>query len=155
MSAYARLARLPPPTFQTVDVEALVRRVVALQTNYPVTVEGGPAIQIRADADQLEQLLINLLRNAVDASQEKNGAIRIRWSLADGPLRLVVEDEGPGLPQTANLFVPFFTTKAGGSGIGLVLSRQIAEAHGGTLDLENREDGPGCRAKLTLPVSRS
>jgi signal transduction histidine kinase len=152
MSDYARLARLPPPTFQVVDVEALVRRVVALQTNYPVTIESGPAIHIRADADQLEQLLINLLRNAIDASQEKNGPVRVRWSLNDGPLQLLVEDGGPGLPQTANLFVPFFTTKAGGSGIGLVLSRQIAEAHGGTLDLENREDGPGCRAKLTLPV---
>ena len=151
MSAYARLARLPPPTFQVVDVEALVRRVVALQTNYPVSIESGPAVRIRADADQIEQLLINLLRNAVDASQEKNGRIRIRWGLTDGLLQLLVEDEGPGLPQTANLFVPFFTTKAGGSGIGLVLSRQIAEAHGGTLDLDNREDGPGCRAKLTLP----
>jgi nitrogen fixation/metabolism regulation signal transduction histidine kinase len=152
MSAYARLARLPPPTFQTVDLEALVRRVVALQTNYPVAIESGPAIQIRADGDQLEQLLINLLRNAVDASQERNGPIRVRWSLTDGLLQLLVEDEGPGLPQTANLFVPFFTTKVGGSGIGLVLSRQIAEAHGGTLDLENREPGPGCRAKLMLPV---
>ncbi len=154
MSAYARLARLPPPTFQVVDVEALVRRVVALQTSYPVTIEGGPAIRVRADADQLEQLLINLLRNAIDASQEKQGPIHVRWRLADGPLQLLVEDEGPGLPQTANLFVPFFTTKAGGSGIGLVLSRQIAEAHGGTLDVENRDDGPGCRAKLTLPARR-
>jgi signal transduction histidine kinase len=154
MSAYARLARLPPPTLQEVDVEALVRRVVALQTNYPVTIDGGPPIRIRADADQLEQLLINLLRNAIDASQEKSGPIHVRWSLTDGPLQLLVEDEGPGLPQTANLFVPFFTTKAGGSGIGLVLSRQIAEAHSGTLDVENRDDGPGCRARLTLPVGR-
>ncbi len=154
MSAYARLARLPPPTFHDVEVEALVRRVVALQTNYPVRITGGPAIRIRADADQLEQLLINLLRNAVDASQEKQGPIQVRWCFDEGPLQLLVEDEGPGLPQTANLFVPFFTTKAGGSGIGLVLSRQIAEAHGGTLDLENRDDGPGCRAKLTLPVIR-
>ena len=152
MSAYARLARLPPPTFQSVDVEELVRRVVALQTSYPVTIEKGPSIRIRADADQLEQLLINLLRNAIDASQEKNGSIHVRWGVSGGPLQLLVEDEGPGLPQTANLFVPFFTTKAGGSGIGLVLSRQIAEAHGGTLDVENRDDGPGCRAKLTLPA---
>jgi nitrogen fixation/metabolism regulation signal transduction histidine kinase len=152
MSAYARLARLPPPTFQEVDVDALVRRVVALQTTYPVEVERGPGVRIRADADQIEQLLINLVRNAVDASQEKQGPIRIRWSVDGGPLQILVEDEGPGLPQTANLFVPFFTTKVGGSGIGLVLSRQIAEAHGGTLDVENRDDAPGCRAKLTLPL---
>lgn len=152
MSAYARLARLPAPTFQTVDLETLVRRVVALHTHYPVAILEGPPTKIQADADQIEQLLINLLRNAVDACQEKGGGIQVRWSSTDGRLRLRVEDEGPGLPQTGNLFVPFFTTKAKGSGIGLVLSRQIAEAHGGSLDLENRDDGPGCRATLTLPI---
>ncbi len=65
---------------------------------------------------------------------------------------MAVEDEGPGLGSTANLFVPFFTTKPGGSGIGLVLSRQIAEAHGGTLILQNRAAGRGCEALLRLPV---
>jgi nitrogen fixation/metabolism regulation signal transduction histidine kinase len=154
MSAYARLARLPPPTFQPVDVSALVGRVVALSTSYPIEIQGGPPARLDADADQLEQLLINLLRNAVDASEERRGNIAIRWSVHDGNLEILVEDEGPGLPQTANLFVPFFTTKASGSGIGLVLSRQIAEAHGGALELENRDDGPGCRAKLALPLAR-
>jgi two-component system nitrogen regulation sensor histidine kinase NtrY len=152
MSAYARLARLPPPTLQSVEVELLVRRVVALTTDYPIAVEAGAAVMIQADPDQLEQLLINLLRNAVDASQETKGDIRVRWSIARGKLLLLVEDEGTGLPHTGNLFVPFFTTKAGGSGIGLVVSRQIAEAHGGTLDLENRDDVSGCRAILSLPM---
>ena len=64
----------------------------------------------------------------------------------------MVEDQGPGLSDTGNLFVPFYTTKPGGSGIGLVLSRQIAEGHGGTLELENRGDGTGARARMVLPL---
>ncbi len=152
MSAYARLARLPEPSFQTVDVDTLVRRVSALQTTYPVEIDAGPPIRIQADGDQLEQLLINLLRNAVDAAEETEGAVRMGWSVSDGRLEVFIEDEGPGLSNTANLFVPFFTTKASGSGIGLVLSRQIAEAHGGSLELKNRDDRTGCRATLTVPL---
>jgi two-component system, NtrC family, nitrogen regulation sensor histidine kinase NtrY len=89
----------------------------------------------------------------VDATHATGGQVSIGWELADGRLRIFVDDEGPGLPNTSNLFVPFFTTKPEGSGIGLVLSRQIAEAHGGTLTLENRTPGPGCRALLLLPLS--
>ncbi len=106
---------------------------------------------IKADPDQIEQLLINIIRNAVDASLETNGGVSLDWKQVDGSLQISVEDEGPGLPDTANLFVPFFTTKPAGSGIGLALSRQIAEAHGGTLTLENRTDARGCRATLRLP----
>jgi len=153
MGAYARLARLPQPTFHTVDVGGLVRRVAALQTTYPVTVAPGREIVIRADPDQLEQLLINVLRNAVEAAQETRGAVTVRWEIIEDHVEIVIEDEGPGLADTKNLFVPFFTTKSRGSGIGLALSRQIAEAHGGTLDLENRPEGQGCRATLRLPVT--
>ena len=152
MSAYARLARLPEPTFQPVDVDTLVRRVSALQTTYPVEIDAGPPIRIQADGDQLEQLLINLLRNAVDAAEETKGGVRVGWTVSDESLEVYIEDEGPGLSNTANLFVPFFTTKASGSGIGLVLSRQIAEAHGGSLELANRDDRTGCRATLTVPL---
>lgn len=152
MSAYARLAHLPQPTFRTVDVGDLVRRVVALETSYPIEIEAGPSFEIHADGDQLEQLLINLLRNAVEAVGSTKGGVQIRWRADASELEVFIEDEGPGLPSTANLFVPFFTTKAGGSGIGLVLSRQIAEAHGGTLDLVNRPGAPGCRATLRLPL---
>jgi two-component system nitrogen regulation sensor histidine kinase NtrY len=150
MSAYARLARLPAPHRVPLDVATWVRRVAALETRLPVRIEGGPATVIRADGDQLDQLLINLLRNAVDASLETGGGVCIRWTRQNGTVAVMVEDEGPGLPSSANLFVPFFTTKPQGSGIGLVLSRQIAEAHGGALLLENRKNGSGCIATFRL-----
>jgi C4-dicarboxylate-specific signal transduction histidine kinase len=101
----------------------------------------------------LEQALINLVRNAVDATLEAGGSgVSIRWRSRGGRLHLLVEDEGPGLAGTGNLFVPFYTTKQGGSGIGLVLSRQIAEGHGGTLDLEDRGESAGARARMVLPL---
>ncbi len=154
MSAYARLARLPAPNKQALDVRTWVRRVAALETRLPVSVEDGPAMTVFADGDQLDQLLINLVRNAVDASLEatRDGGVRIRWRRHNGSLALFVEDDGPGLSSSANLFVPFFTTKPQGSGIGLVLSRQVAEAHGGSLTLENRRNGRGCVATLRIPA---
>jgi signal transduction histidine kinase len=155
MSAYARLARLPAPHRVPLDVGTWVRRVAALETRLPVRVENGPPTTIRADGDQLDQLLINLLRNAVDASLETGGEVCIRWTRQNGTVTIIVEDEGPGLPSSANLFVPFFTTKPQGSGIGLVLSRQIAEAHGGALLLENRKNGSGCVATFRLSVDEA
>ncbi|HUF27225.1 MAG TPA: ATP-binding protein [Gemmatimonadaceae bacterium] len=153
IASYARLTRLPPPTRTQLDVETWVRRVVALETRLPVSLRPGPATSIRADGDQLDQLLINLVRNAVDAALETHGGVSIEWRTRNGTFELRVEDEGPGLANTANLFVPFFTTKPSGSGIGLALSRQIAEAHGGTLELENRRRGRGVEARLRLPMS--
>jgi len=153
--AYSRLARLPPPERAPLEVGALVRRVSGLETRLKVALVTGPGLTVLADADQLEQLLINLLRNAVDAALTTQGGVRMGWERVDGPspeLSVWVEDEGPGLPPSANLFVPFFTTKPQGSGIGLVLCRQIAEAHGGHLDLRDRTSGPGCRAQLRLPL---
>jgi nitrogen fixation/metabolism regulation signal transduction histidine kinase len=152
MEAYARLARLPQPRLQPVEVAALMRRVAGLETRRGVTLVPGPDLTIQADGDQLEQLLINLVRNAVDAVLETGGGVKVGWRRNGTYLEVWVEDEGPGLSNTANLFVPFFTTKPGGSGIGLVLSRQIAEAHGGSLTLENRQTGPGCEARLRLPL---
>lgn len=153
MSSYARLARLPKPRLSSVNVEEWVRRVASLETRLPVTVTGGPGIVLQADADQLDQLLINLVRNAVDAALVTGGGVRIGWVKQDGALELRVDDEGPGLANDANLFVPFFTTKPGGTGIGLALCRQIAEAHGGTVSLANRPGERGCRATLRLPRS--
>jgi nitrogen fixation/metabolism regulation signal transduction histidine kinase len=151
LDAYARLARLPPPERRPVELPELCRRVAGLETRLKVGIVDGPPARVRADPDQIEQLLINLVRNAVDASLETGGSVRIGWR-TEGPWAFaMVDDEGPGLPASANLFVPFFTTKPEGSGIGLVLCRQIAEAHGGRLGLEARADGPGCRAWVQLP----
>jgi signal transduction histidine kinase len=134
------------------NVAPLIRRVIGLETRIKPSLTEGPEMRVLADADQLEQVLINLIRNAVDASLETGGGVEVGWMRNVGLLEVWIRDEGPGLSNTSNLFVPFFTTKPGGSGIGLVLSRQIVEAHGGTLTLQNRIHARGCEAKLSLPV---
>jgi PAS domain S-box-containing protein len=153
MNAYARLAKLPPPIFQPLDVGQWIRRVAGLEPRLQVQLKPGPDVNIQADQAQLDQLLINLLHNAVDAALETGGGVRVGWEREDGYIEVWVQDDGPGIPNPTNLFVPFFTTKPSGSGIGLVLSRQIAEAHGGSLTLENRESHRGCEARLRLPVN--
>lgn len=152
MNGYAQLAKLPPPKLEPINLGAVIKRVAGLETRLAVEVVDGPEIMVRADSDQLEQLLINLIRNAVDATMETGGGVRVGWEKTRRYVEVRVEDEGHGLSNTLNLFVPFFTTKPGGSGIGLVLCRQIAEAHGGSLALENRTDQTGCQARLRLPV---
>jgi PAS domain S-box-containing protein len=154
MASYAKLARLPQPELGPVDVPALVQRVADLEIRGEVRVEPAGPVTIQADGDQLEQALINLVRNGVDAAlgEEGGGHVTVRWLTQAGKLHVLVEDDGPGLGDTANLFVPFYTTKPGGSGIGLVLARQIAEGHGGSLVLEDRGDGRGARARLILPM---
>lgn len=152
VESYSKLARLPQPKPEPVEVDTLVRRVVRMETRLSVHLVPGPPVTINADGGQIEQLLINLLRNAVDASLETGGTVYTGWTRSSAHLDIWVEDEGPGLANTSNFFVPFFTTKKGGSGIGLVLSRQIAEAHRGTLTLANRSEGRGCEARLRLPL---
>ena len=151
MASYARLARLPSPEREPLEVAGWVSRVASLEARMRVAVRPGPPVEVNADGDQLDQLLINLVRNGVDASLETGGGVEVGWSATDHQLVVWVDDEGPGIGSTANLFVPFFTTKPTGSGIGLALSRQIAEAHGGTLTLANRTDR-GARAELRLPL---
>jgi PAS domain S-box-containing protein len=152
LRSYAQLARLPKPNPKNVRVPELIARIADLEKRLPVAVHPSPDVRLVADSDQIEQLLINVVRNAVDASLETGGKVSIGWKRLGDWFELNVEDEGKGLPDTSNLFVPFFTTKPSGSGIGLALSRQIAEAHGGTISLENRSPAPGCRATLRLPI---
>ena len=150
-SAYTALARLPRPNMRDVDLSALVERVARLEMRKPIQVQPGQRVKVQADPDQLEQLLINLMRNAVDAALETGGSVRVGWHQNSHRVSVYIDDEGPGLANPSNLFVPFFTTKPQGSGIGLVLGRQIAEAHGGTLTLEPRPNAKGARAVVTLP----
>jgi len=152
MSRYTQLARLPPPNPREVEFGALVRRAALLEQRVAVVIDDGPAMRLRVDPDQIEQALINLIQNAGDAALACAGTVNLYWRIDGGELVAEVIDDGPGLPPSENLFVPFFTTKPGGSGIGLVLARQIIEAHGGTLTLENRRDARGCVARLLLPV---
>jgi nitrogen fixation/metabolism regulation signal transduction histidine kinase len=153
VQSYRLLAQLPPPNFKPVAVGPLLERVVLLEQRLPVHLEAGPAVTLDADPDQLEQMLINLLRNAVDASLT-NGAepVRVFWRLDDSALLVAIEDRGMGIANSENLFVPFYTTKPAGSGVGLALAQQIARAHGGEISLINREDGEGARATIRLPL---
>ena len=153
MASYAQLAKLPPPSLEPLDVGEWVRRVVRLETRLPVRIVEGPPVTLPADGDQLDQLLINLVKNAAEAAEPAGGRAEVAWAVRDGALEVEVRDEGPGLQSTTNLFVPFFTTKPSGTGIGLVFCRQVAEAHGGGLIVENRRDRSGCVARLRLPLN--
>jgi two-component system nitrogen regulation sensor histidine kinase NtrY len=154
MVGYASLARLPPPRRQAVELSPLLRRVVALEQRLPVDLELGPELTLDVDPDQLEQALINLVKNAVEASQPQHGGVALRCVVDGDRVRIDIFDEGLGLGSSENLFVPFFTTKPGGSGIGLVLAQQIIEGHGGRLTLEDRADRRGCVARIVLPIGR-
>lgn len=154
VQSYRLLAQLPPPHLKSVQAGPLLERVALLEQRVSVQLEPGPPVQLNADPDQLEQMFINLLTNAVDASLS-NGAkpVRIGWRIAESNLVVGIEDSGLGIANTENLFVPFYTTKPKGSGVGLALAQQIARAHGGEIRLVNREDGPGARAIIHLPLA--
>lgn len=152
MASYTRLARLPAPNKRRVPLPQMIRRIARLEQRRSIEVAALPEVEVDADADQLEQALINLSKNAAEAALETGGGVRIRLAVVGGMAVIDIEDDGPGLAKTENLFVPFFTTKPGGSGVGLVLARQIVENHGGSLTLTNRDDARGCLVRVTLPL---
>ena len=161
MEAYAKLAKLPPPRMATVELGRLLERLIALESRVAIRWDRNTTVELLADPDQLEQLLINLLRNATEATLEASshgsesnasvGDIEVQIHRLANEVEILIIDSGPGLANPSNVFVPFFTTKPNGSGIGLTLSRQIAENHGGSLQLENRGQLPGCVARIRLP----
>ncbi len=159
LQSYRRLAQTPSPTLQPTSFRPLMERVAALETRVAVEITGGADVVLMIDPDLIEQMLINLVRNAVDAALEQSQStqggqppkVTMRWEPSNGKLALLVEDNGIGLLNPSNAFVPFYTTKPGGSGIGLVLSQQIAESHGGSIELANRPHTRGCRVKVMLP----
>ncbi|MEP7042524.1 MAG: ATP-binding protein [Dokdonella sp.] len=152
MARYTALARLPPPNRRDIAFDQLALRAARLEQRIEVRLGAGPALRVNVDPDQVEQALINLIQNATDAALTGTGDVQLRWCVDGDQLTVEILDDGPGLPPSENLFVPFFTTKPGGSGIGLVLARQIVEQHGGALTLENRLDARGCVARVRLPL---
>ncbi|MGA3372688.1 MAG: ATP-binding protein [Terracidiphilus sp.] len=156
VQSYRQLAQLPPPQFRPVPLAALLERVAHLEQRLPVQLDPGPPVVLHADPDQLEQMFINLLANAVDASLANDAQpVRATWQLAGSSASVVIEDRGLGIANAENLFVPFYTTKPTGSGVGLALAQQIARAHGGEICLLNRDDSDGARAIVRLPVAQS
>jgi nitrogen fixation/metabolism regulation signal transduction histidine kinase len=158
MQSYARLAKLPAPTRLPCELAPLLRRIVSLEGRSTVQLAEGPEVTVSVDVAQIEQVMINLIKNAVEAAPESGQpdeptcCVRVGWRKMPGQVEIFVEDDGPGIANPQNLFVPFFTTKPSGSGIGLVLCRQIAENHGGSLTLQNRDDATGCIARLRIPT---
>lgn len=160
LQAYRQLMGLPAPTLEPVSLSLLIERVSQLETRVAVRATPGEEITVSVDADQIQQALINLLRNAAEAAlgtntdqHDPSACVEIGWKIAAHEVVIAITDNGLGLSNESNLFVPFYTTKPNGTGIGLALAQQIAQAHRGSVELRNRNDGQrGCRAELKLPL---
>lgn len=160
LQAYRQLMGLPAPKLAPVSLATLVECVARLETRINVAVVSTSDAVLVVDADQIQQALINLTRNAVeaalsvDSTTDNEPMVEMTWEESEREIVISILDNGAGLMNAENLFVPFYTTKPSGTGIGLVLAQQIAQAHKGSVRLANRSDGrSGCRAELRLPHS--
>lgn len=154
VQSYARLAKLPEPKREAVPLGRLLSRVANLENNSRIIFADDAECVINVDPAQVENLFINIIKNAMEAMGDGDGKVRISWKRQSTEVTVWVDDEGPGLTAEENLFVPFFSTKPNGNGIGLIFCREIAEANGGSIELKNREGG-GCRARIVLPLAVS
>lgn len=156
ISVYARIARLPEPHKVEFPAARLIQRVLAMFPGGAVERVGDvPAATLFGDPVHLEQALINLVKNAVEANEGNTEPVRFGCRLVEGNAEFEIADGGAGIRNPDNLFVPFYTTKPGGAGVGLVLCRKIAARHHGQVSLENRSDAAGAVARLSVPLSRS
>lgn len=157
VNSYKQISSLPAPERQHTSVVSLINKVIPLFQHHRVTVSSSDDVDLFIDPIQFEQVLINLIKNAVEAVESvakdkaADGEIIISWQVQEGIFTLSICDDGVGISNPDNLFVPFYTTKNQGSGIGLVLCRQIMDVHGGRLSLTNRTDKNGCQAVIELP----
>jgi nitrogen fixation/metabolism regulation signal transduction histidine kinase len=154
ITEFARLARLPPPTMGLVRLHECLRAAAALAPSPTVRLDAGPEVTLQADGAQLEQAFVNLVKNAVEAAGQTSGSVALSWTCREEGVVVTIVDDGPGIENPDNLFVPFFSTKPEGSGIGLALSRNIIEAHGGAITIANRREGRGCVVRVALPLSQ-
>ncbi|TDR44826.1 PAS domain-containing protein [Tahibacter aquaticus] len=155
ISVYARIARLPEPQKVVFPAARLLQRVLAMFPGGAVERVGSePQANLFGDPVHLEQALINLVKNAVEANDGHAVPVQFGCRVVDGNAEFEIVDNGAGIRNLGNLFVPFYTTKPGGAGVGLVLCRKIAAKHHGQVSLENRGDAPGAVARLSVPLSR-
>lgn len=151
IKSYRDVTNLPPPRMAAVELGELMGQLRQVFADHAFEVQDGPSVQLQGDGDQLQQMMINLIKNAIEAT-DNQGRVVLLWTLDSTGVEISVEDDGPGLLDGAQVFVPFFSTKKGGSGVGLLVARRIADAHGGSLELRNRDRQQGCIARVTLPL---
>jgi nitrogen fixation/metabolism regulation signal transduction histidine kinase len=149
---FGQLSKLPEPEKEPVSIRQLVESVTPLFNEREILRQSDAEIILQADPVQMKQVLINIFKNADEAMPDSAGVITIEWSMRNQRLLIKITDEGSGIGNPDNLFVPLYTTKEHGSGLGLVLCRQVVEAHDGNLTISNRADARGCEVMIELPV---